>query len=244
MKIMKKFKIILIALVFMAFGVSSASAAEIALFDLSFNLNGTEYYLGGAYIPVPGLDDSLFDYSTGLGTLEFTYNPGSAGDYYLLAFFDHEIDFDINSYDNETGASNGTPAAGQSWEIDEPGYADGDILNNFLGGDLDNKYGYYYYPPEPPDPESEGYTIFPNDVSMAMGWNFNLAADEYYAIITFLVSETDTGSGFYLSHTDPDSVETFYLSSDLTVVPEPATMILLGSGLICLAGFRRKFRKA
>jgi hypothetical protein len=117
MKIMKKFKIILIALIFMAFGVLSASAAEIALFDWSFNLNDTEYYLGDTDT-VPGLDDSLFDYSTGLGTLEFTYNPGSAGDYYLLAWFDHEIDYDsvnnIGYYDNETGDSHGSPAAGQS----------------------------------------------------------------------------------------------------------------------------------
>jgi len=236
MIIMKKFKIILLALVFMTFGVSSASAAEIALFDWSFNLNGTEYYIGDTNT-VPGLDDSLFDYSTGLGTLEFTYNPGSADDYYLLAWFDHEIDYDsvnnIGYYDNETGDSHGSPAAGQSWEIDEPDYVNGDINANFLSGDLDNGIGTSIY----------GATTFPDDVSMAMGWNFNLAANDYYAIISFLVSETEPGSGFYLSHTDPDSPETFYLSSDLTVVPEPATMLLLGSGLLGLAVFRKKFRK-
>ena len=29
-----------------------------------------------------------------------------------------------------------------------------------------------------------------------------------------------------------------------TIVPEPTTMLLFGSGLICLAGFRRRFKKS
>jgi hypothetical protein len=31
---------------------------------------------------------------------------------------------------------------------------------------------------------------------------------------------------------------------DVAPVPEPTTMLLLGSSLICLAGFRRKYRKS
>lgn len=230
---MKKLGIVLLIFLFLAFGVSGASATDIDLYDWAFNLNSDVYYMEDSST-VPGLDDSSFDYVTGLGTLRFSYYPGTAGDYYLLSFFDHEIDQFDNTYYNETGASSGTPAAGQSWEIDEPGFYNGDIYVNFQANTLDKGIGTSVY----------GDTTFPDDVSMAMGWDFTLAALDV-ATIDFIVGES-VPSGFYLSQTDPDSDATIYFSSNLKVepIPEPCTMLLVGTGLAGLFGVgRKKFKK-
>jgi hypothetical protein len=213
------------------FGLAAPNvrAATIGLFEYAFNLDGTV----GIFDVDPRINFSSFDIVSGLGTVTVTMT--GAGSHYVSAFVDHDIDESINTYYNEYGAIIGEPVAGQSWEIDKPGWGlSGDIYDNFTAGTLDNSNGV---------PVSS-----PDDVSMAMGWDFMLAAGET-ATIKFLFGVTAPGGGFYLAQTDPDSAASIYFSSSNVigdgggpVVPEPSTMILLLSGLGVVAAAR--FRKS
>lgn len=187
--------------------------------------------IGSTGVDLSGFDDV----TTGLGTILFTTsNPGNNS---FLAFFDHDIDPAV--YWDESGSVTGTPIAGQSWEIDEPGWSDGDIVENFTAGSLDNGIGTSIH----------GNTEFPDDVSMAMGWDFFLAAGET-ATITLTLSEQMPPSGFFLTQWDMGTETGFYFSGNLDIrsdeqapVPEPATMLLFGTGLAGLAGASRRRSK-
>jgi hypothetical protein len=218
---MKKVKILFFGLICFIFSASGASAVQFELFDWAFNIDGTiSKDRSGDAMPVTG------ELADGLGTLSWT--TAEAGDHSFLAWFDHQIDADINTFFNEYGGVSGSPKAGQSWEIDEPGYVIdfGDIYANVLEGTLDN---------------NNSVSGIMDDVSMAMGWDFSLAAGQK-AVIGLTLSHIAPETGFYLFHTDKHSDASIYLSSTLKVstVPEPGTMLLLCIGLAGMFGVRKK----
>lgn len=228
-------KIITTPFVFLAlsFGISNSANASIALFEYGFNIDGI---VSVNSVPAQ-VDVTAFDDATGIGDISISITGN--GSHSFGAFFDHEIIDNNNPNDNESGSANGFPSAGQSWEIDEPGYVDGDIYFNFWDALLDNGIGTYDY-----GGGDTGTTSFPDDVSMAMGWDFTLADGET-ATIMLMLGITDPG-GFFLKQTDEDSSDAIYFSSTLEItsalspVPVPAAIWLFASGLLGLVGAKRR----
>jgi hypothetical protein len=215
---MKKRGYIYIAFLLLCLAPSTASAADIKLFDWAFNIDGVT-------IETPAVPVG-FDGTTGLGTWTIAVGP-SGGDHYAIGFFDHDIG---DYWDDEFGYASGAVAEGQSWEIDDPF---GDIyIPNLMAGTLDNSNSV------PGDPVG--------DVSMALGWDFALGVNEKATIQFHLEDSLPTDwTGFYLRQTDRDSQASIYFWSELDirvgVIPEPGTIILVFSGLGLAAAAR--FRK-
>jgi hypothetical protein len=236
--------------------------------DWEFNVNGTDYYpSGGAtFGSVPGLDSSGFNSATGLGTFTLTFNPGAAGSYYIGAWFFDPVGV---PFYNEYGAVNGSPAAGQSWQVDVPDYDSdsnhtGTIIGNLEAGTLndtneipgtaDNYLG--DCPSSPATPASSC-----NDaVSMAQGFNFSLTANQE-EVITLTLSSTNPG-GFNLEDihpidgNNPSQAEVYYSASAVTEasctvncgppppIPEPASWSLFGTAIAFVTvGMRRRWAK-
>lgn len=249
-----------IAAVVMALAPAATAWADpVVLQDYLFNVNGSSYCpdsVCGALVP-GGLDTSAFDFSTGVGTLVWTFNPGVAGNYFFDAFFNHDLHA---PFFNEFGASSGTPAAGVSWQIDEPGFGDGNRLGTIFDNAIANALDNTNHVPGmtsnflnrcggngggPADPTCN------NDASMAMGFNFVLAANEQ-VVLTLATSTTRPGSGFFLAQSDRDLPgDDLFLTAALniratsTAVPEPATLLLVSGGLLAIARrSRRRMRRA
>jgi len=232
-----------------------------ALQDWEFNINGTDYYpAGGATLgSVPGLNSSGYDSTTGLGSLVVTFNPGAAGSYYIGAWFFDPVGV---PFYNEYGAANGSPASGQTWQIDIPEYdatsanhGTGTILDNLASGTLNNTNSVpgtltNYLGDCGANTAGAAPNANCNDlVSMAQGFSFTLAAGQE-EVITLAFSLSNPG-GFSLEDVhpidgnNPSETDLFYSESAVTkspsTTPEPASWALFAAGAAFLvAGMRRR----
>ncbi len=247
---MKTWKSFLLALSILAVGSSSVYAKTI-LWDWAFNVDGDLYPTGAStFGPI---DANNFDSVSGIGSL--TWSTSDVGSHSFMAAFDHDIDASTNTWWNEEGSTIGSAAAGQSWEIDEPGYwltydTDSDGTNDTTG----DIYG-HLQAGNPFDERIFNGQLTTEDVAMGMGWDFSLAANQE-ALITLSISDTltlnDMTDGLYLCQYDPHSNVLLSLTSTLTItttgdpgpdpIPEPGTILLFGSGLLGIARYTRKIK--
>jgi hypothetical protein len=253
-----------------------APAAFGDIVDYMLNVNGTTYcpsysgysgtcsnYGGLAAAPVSTTLDLMFG-GTGLGSVSLTYNPGSAGTFNVGLWLFEELVPAVGG--DEYGATGGTPATGQTWQVDVPDYdynssdpnfgglpaGAGTIVGNTAGSTLAN-FNYLTGNTSQFSFNCSGSTTCNDYTSMAMGFNFTLASGQE-EVMNFNVSTTVPTSGFYLEQIAPvdagnaTEVDYYYTANASTQpiggggVPEPGTAVLLGSamaGILGLAIWRR-----
>lgn len=248
--------------------------ADISLQDFGININGTAYDYNNQSQPDPttlsGMNATGFStytsgdmLGTGLGQLIYTFDPGSAGSYFVNFYFDESAG---TPFYNEYGSANGSPAAGTSWEIAQVNPSVGGIQFCSWNGSacapnasiLPNSLDNTNHVPVGNTNYLNNCTVGPcnADVATALGFSFTLAANQE-AVITVDQSTTAPTSGFYLQQVhpvdpaaDPANV---YLSGGVSIqtttgpppVPEPGSWILFGTiAVIVVYSLRRRFAKA
>lgn len=215
--------------------------------DAFLHVGGTSTRLSDAGATVSGLD---FQFAAVLSadttdlTLSYSFTNNTAAaisGVSFVSFLDAEIDEPLNTFFNEFATVRGTLAAGQSFEIDEPGFAFGNLFANAAAGALD---GVNALPPGEPD-----------DVAMALGFSIGTLGVGQTAIVNLMISEDgDSLGSFAIDHEDSDPASTtritysgaLALSSPpgpTPAIPEPGAALNFGLGLCVIWRTRRRKRR-
>ena len=207
--------------------------------DALLHVGGTSTQLSQAGATVSGL---AFQFAASLSadttdlTLSYSFTNTTAAaisNVAFVSFLDAEIDEPLNTFFNEFATVRGTLAAGQSFEIDEPGFAFGNLFANAAANALD---GTNALPPGSPD-----------DVAMALQFSIGTLGVGETAIVELMISEDgDTLGSFAIDHEDSDPASTTRISYSGAVrlssppgpapaIPEPGAALSFGLGLCVVA---------
>ncbi len=140
----------------------------------------------------------------------------------FLSFVDAEIDAGINTYFNEYAQTAGSLAAGQGFEVDEPGFTFGDIFGNLLLSRLDGSNAVPAGAPE--------------DVAVALSFSLGTLGPGATRIVDIQLSEDGDAIGsFAIHHLDMDPASGTSITYSGAVVPEPSSAWLALAGMTALA---------
>ncbi|GGX73732.1 hypothetical protein [Saccharospirillum salsuginis] len=201
----------------LAFSLTQSASASLIIQELTlFNYTDTIGYtledgqLGYTYSNFAdeglGVDFSYNLDSNNLGTFGWTITNTTSTDFSALStavYLDAEIHQHSNSFTNESGYYVGNTEA-DSWEIDEPGFIFGDLLDNLYDGAT-------------PD-NTNGMNNIEDDTALALGFYLPELKEGEFFELSFEISDQNIG-GLY--HYDVDGGLGYYFNGSMHYSSDP-----------------------